>query len=553
MLGAHVRDDGVSFAVWAPNARAVAVVGDFNDWQPTPLQNLGESGIWEAVVEGARRRAALQVPGRPGGRHGEAEGRSVRVRGGGPAAHRVDRPSPRARVGRRRVGRAPARVGAAPRADVDLRGPPRLLAAEPARGQPLADVPGAREGARRLRGRSRVHARRADADPRASVLRFVGLSGDRLLRADLALRLAGRLPLVRRLPAPARARRDPRLGARALPARRLGAGALRRHRALRARRPAPRRAPGLGHARLQLLAARGAELPARVGAVLAARVPRRRPARRRRRVDALPRLLAARGRVGAERVRRARGPRRGLVPEGAERGRAQPRARCDLGCGGVDGVARRLAADVPRRARVRLQVEHGVDARHARLLPPRPDPSPLSPPPAHVLAHVRVQRELRPSALARRGRAREGLAALEDARRPLAAVREPALALRVHVGAPRQEAALHGRRARAGAGVVARPLARLAPARAARARGHAAARARRSTASTASTRRSGRSTTSLPASAGSSRTTRRGTFSPSRATGSTRRRRSSASATSRPRCARATASASPPTAAGWRC
>ena len=34
VLGAHVREEGVSFAVWAPNARAVAVVGDFNDWQP---------------------------------------------------------------------------------------------------------------------------------------------------------------------------------------------------------------------------------------------------------------------------------------------------------------------------------------------------------------------------------------------------------------------------------------------------------------------------------------------------------------------------------------
>ena len=39
------------------------------------------------------------------------------------------------------------------------------------------------------------------------------------------------------------------------------------------------------------------------------RVPRRRHARRRRRLDALPRLLARGGRVGAERVRRQRGPR----------------------------------------------------------------------------------------------------------------------------------------------------------------------------------------------------------------------------------------------------
>ena len=43
-------------------------------------------------------------------------------------------------------------------------------------------------------------------------------------------------------------------------------------------------------------------------------------------------------------------------------------ARRDLGGRGVDRVAGRLAADLPRRARLRLQVEHGLDARHARLL-----------------------------------------------------------------------------------------------------------------------------------------------------------------------------------------
>jgi 1,4-alpha-glucan branching enzyme len=63
VLGAHVRKGGVSFAVWAPNARAVGVVGDFNDWQPTPMQNLGDSGIWEAVVDGAgpEQRYKFQV------------------------------------------------------------------------------------------------------------------------------------------------------------------------------------------------------------------------------------------------------------------------------------------------------------------------------------------------------------------------------------------------------------------------------------------------------------------------------------------------------------
>ena len=142
--------------------------------------------------------------------------------------------------------------------------------------------------------------------------------------------------------------------------------ALRRHGALRARRPAPRRASRLGDVRLQPRPQRGAELPARERALLAARVPRRRHPRRRRRVDALPRLLAQGRRVGAERVRRPRGPRCRRVPQGVERARARARAGRDLGRRGVDGVAGRLAADLRRRARLRLQVEHGVDARHAR-------------------------------------------------------------------------------------------------------------------------------------------------------------------------------------------
>jgi 1,4-alpha-glucan branching enzyme len=54
-LGAHVLEGGVNFAVWAPNAQAVSVVGDFNGWDATatPLRSLGESGIWEAFVEEA--------------------------------------------------------------------------------------------------------------------------------------------------------------------------------------------------------------------------------------------------------------------------------------------------------------------------------------------------------------------------------------------------------------------------------------------------------------------------------------------------------------------
>ncbi|HEY1298647.1 MAG TPA: 1,4-alpha-glucan branching protein GlgB [Chloroflexota bacterium] len=57
-LGAHVvtvdGSQGVAYAVWAPNADAVSVIGDFNQWDPnaTPLQPRQSSGIWEAFVPG---------------------------------------------------------------------------------------------------------------------------------------------------------------------------------------------------------------------------------------------------------------------------------------------------------------------------------------------------------------------------------------------------------------------------------------------------------------------------------------------------------------------
>jgi 1,4-alpha-glucan branching enzyme len=55
-LGAHVREiegvAGTSFAVWAPNARSVSVVGDFNGWDGRlhPMRSLGSSGVWELFV-----------------------------------------------------------------------------------------------------------------------------------------------------------------------------------------------------------------------------------------------------------------------------------------------------------------------------------------------------------------------------------------------------------------------------------------------------------------------------------------------------------------------
>jgi 1,4-alpha-glucan branching enzyme len=55
-LGAHPRaDGGVTFGVWAPNATRVAVIGDFNHWDPNVdvLDPRGSSGIWEGTVDPA--------------------------------------------------------------------------------------------------------------------------------------------------------------------------------------------------------------------------------------------------------------------------------------------------------------------------------------------------------------------------------------------------------------------------------------------------------------------------------------------------------------------
>jgi 1,4-alpha-glucan branching enzyme len=57
-LGAHPLEvdgtAGVAFALWAPNARGVSVVGDFNYWDGRrhPMRRLGGSGVWELFVPG---------------------------------------------------------------------------------------------------------------------------------------------------------------------------------------------------------------------------------------------------------------------------------------------------------------------------------------------------------------------------------------------------------------------------------------------------------------------------------------------------------------------
>lgn len=58
-LTTHQGVEGTNFAVWAPNARSVSVVGDFNHWDGriNPMRSLGASGIWELFIPGIREHS----------------------------------------------------------------------------------------------------------------------------------------------------------------------------------------------------------------------------------------------------------------------------------------------------------------------------------------------------------------------------------------------------------------------------------------------------------------------------------------------------------------
>ena len=124
---------GVHFAVWAPNAQRVSVVGDFNGWDGRvhPMRAIRPAGYWEIFLPdlGQGDRYKFEVIGADG--QIGAEGGSVRTPLRTPPPDRLHRLArPAVHLDRRRRGwpRRAASQSAA-QADVDLRGAPRQLAA----------------------------------------------------------------------------------------------------------------------------------------------------------------------------------------------------------------------------------------------------------------------------------------------------------------------------------------------------------------------------------------------------------------------------------------
>ena len=54
IFGAHILNNGAVFSVYAPNAKAVEVVGDFNHWQGTKMERVSDGGIFYQYIDGVK-------------------------------------------------------------------------------------------------------------------------------------------------------------------------------------------------------------------------------------------------------------------------------------------------------------------------------------------------------------------------------------------------------------------------------------------------------------------------------------------------------------------
>ena len=303
VLGAHVREHdgawGTSFTVWAPNARAARVVGDFNSWDGSShsMRSMGSSGVWELFIPaiGPGSTYKYELLTRHGGWITKAD----------PMAQFAEVPPATASVVvqsqyswkdadwlARRASTQPLsspmsvyelhfaswRPGLSYRDAAD-----QLIDYVTEQGfthiefMPLAEHPFGGSWGYQVTGYFAATSRFGHPDD----LRYLI---DRLHQADIGVIMdwvPGHFPkdsfaLARFDGEPLYEHPDPRRG---------------EHR-------------DWGTLHLRLRPSRGAQLPRRQRSLLVRGVPHRRAARRRRRLDAVPRLLARRGRMDPQRPRR---------------------------------------------------------------------------------------------------------------------------------------------------------------------------------------------------------------------------------------------------------
>ena len=216
-LVSHNGEAGTVFSVWAPNARSVSVVGSFNGWDSKThrLGARGSSGIWEGFAPGVNKGALYKF-------HIESHSKGYRVDKADPLGLLHEKPPRTASVVwdldyqwsdddwmQKRAARNSLR---APQSIYEVHLGSWMRVPED-HNRPLTY----RETAPRLAEYVRpdgIHSRRVPARDGAPFLRFLGIPDHRLLRAHVPLRHAAGLHVPGRLPAPARHRRDSRLGAR---------------------------------------------------------------------------------------------------------------------------------------------------------------------------------------------------------------------------------------------------------------------------------------------------------------------------------------------------
>ena len=139
ILGAHPRSfhtpdgevDGVSFAVWAPNAKGVSLIGEFNRWDgnEAQLRVMGSSGVWELFWPGfpVGGLYKFRVHGADGVVTDRADPFAFAHRGA--AADRIQSHDEQLRVARRGLDDSARPDESGVRADEHLRGAPGVMAA----------------------------------------------------------------------------------------------------------------------------------------------------------------------------------------------------------------------------------------------------------------------------------------------------------------------------------------------------------------------------------------------------------------------------------------